>query len=311
MDNSLRGLLKNGMKDCVSKYSFAILISIVLLKISDNTNLFIQNILCNISGGLFALPIIFISIDLYQIVITRKQREMVTLQISEAIQNLFINFIFMSNKFRTSFESAISADPDFLDLRASTAEKIFEDISSTNHNGFFLFSHFDNFSQQISELLNSNLILTYTPNKIISLISEFSIEYQAFLDEFKTISKDDFILVDTVENLKFVISKETQSEHTIYNIVQNKNGKDHILYLAGYPLFDEKMLKGMYRISGMKAKILSQRIFGLYAIIKRWEKECYHNLQTEYVFVASGRLAQDPQINFLSNNNISINILWP
>lgn len=196
-------------------------------------------------------------------------------------------------------------------MRSSTTDKIFEDISSTKHNGFFLFSYFDDFCQEINEILNSTLFLAYAPNEIISLMSEFSMGYQALLDEFKTISKDDFILISSSDNLTFEVSKETQSERTVYQINQNKNNKNHVLYLASYPIFDEKMLKGIYRISGTKAQALSQNIFTLYSIINRWEKACGSNLEAENVFIVTGRLAQDPYINFHARNNIAINILWP
>ena len=97
------------------------------------------------------------------------------LQINDKIEELFTDFIFMTAKFRTDFDSATVASPDFLDLRNSTSNQIFQDISSTEHYGFFIFSYFDDLCQEINKILDSPLFLLYSPNEIISLISEFSI----------------------------------------------------------------------------------------------------------------------------------------
>ena len=142
MKYNLRCLICRGFKDCISKYIFVIVFSALLLVIARHTTVPVQNILYNISSSLFALPIIFICYDVYQIIITRKQRKMVTIQINDKIEELFTDFIFMTAKFRTDFDSATVASPDFLDLRNSTSNQIFQDISSTEHYGFFIFSYF-------------------------------------------------------------------------------------------------------------------------------------------------------------------------
>ena len=306
-------LFINGLKDCFSKYYVALLIGLVLLLAASKSSAFVQNILCSIAASLFALPIIFMSIDIHQLIKTKKQREMVTHQINSKVQNLFTNFIFMTNKFRAPFETATDGSPSFLKLRCSSVDEIFNDISSNEHHGFFIFSHLDNFCQQINELLESNLFLAYTPNEIISLLSQFSLKYQELLDEFSLISKDDFIHIDSDSNLDFELSKNTCSNYPVYAIKKRKNGESHVLYLAGYPLFDSQMLRGIYRISGTKAQTLSKLIFELYTIIKNWEKVCSTNLEAELdnVFVASGRLTQCPQINAYAEKNMSISIEWP
>ena len=78
---------------------------------------------------------------------------MVTIQINDKIEELFTDFIFMTAKFRTDFDSATVASPDFLDLRNSTSNQIFQDISSTEHYGFFIFSYFDDLCQEINKIL--------------------------------------------------------------------------------------------------------------------------------------------------------------
>ena len=172
MKYNLRCLICRGFKDCISKYIFVIVFSALLLVIARHTTVPVQNILYNISSSLFALPIIFICYDVYQIIITRKQRKMVTIQINDKIEELFTDFIFMTAKFRTDFDSATVASPDFLDLRNSTSNQIFQDISSTEHYGFFIFSYFDDLCQEINKILDSPLFLLYSPNEIISLISD-------------------------------------------------------------------------------------------------------------------------------------------
>ncbi|MFR1506880.1 MAG: hypothetical protein ACLT14_00640 [Butyricicoccaceae bacterium] len=311
MKYNLRCLICRGFKDCISKYIFVIVFSALLLVIARHTTVPVQNILYNISSSLFALPIIFICYDVYQIIITRKQRKMVTIQINDKIEELFTDFIFMTAKFRTDFDSATVASPDFLDLRNSTSNQIFQDISSTEHYGFFIFSYFDDLCQEINKILDSPLFLLYSPNEIISLISEFSMEYQTFLNEFKFISRDDFILIGSCNNLTFEIEEKAQGDHVIYRIQQNRDDKNYVLYQASYPLFDEQMLKGIYRISGTKSKILSAHIVKLYSIIKRWEKECDFSLHTDQFFVIAGRPAQEPYINLYAKDNFSINVFWP
>jgi len=70
------------------------------------------------------------------------------------------------------------------------------------------------------------------------------------------------------------------------------------------------MLKGLYRISGTKAKALSKELFKLYSIIKRWEHLSNYTISEENVFASAGRLAQNSHINFHAQDNISVNISW-
>jgi len=194
MNKSIIKMIIQGIKDCISKYIVAIIISVVLLLISNSMSVPKQTIIRNICSALFALPIVFLCCDVYQLISTRKQRELVASQMNANIETMFVNFVFMTNKFRKNFESAIAGGPDsFLDARNSNENQIFEDISSVNHNGFFIFSYFDDFCMEINSMLESKLFLTYASNEVISLLSEFSMEYHTFLEEFKIITKDDFI----------------------------------------------------------------------------------------------------------------------
>lgn len=101
MNYNLKSLLWKGVKDCISKYFFVILVSFLLLIIAKHTSTSIQNILYNICGGLFALPIIFVCYDLYQIIVTRKQRKMATTQINDKVREIFTGFIFLTSKLRS------------------------------------------------------------------------------------------------------------------------------------------------------------------------------------------------------------------
>ncbi|MPN51703.1 hypothetical protein SDC9_199352 [bioreactor metagenome] len=159
-------------------------------------------------------------------------------------------------------------------------------------------------------MLESPLLLYYAPNNIISLISEFSLCYEKLLDEFKMVSNDDFIRVGIDENLEFVISENIQSPYDTYNIFRNIDDNRHSIYVANYPLFDENMLKGLYRISGTKAEILEHQIFQLYSIVNRWERTCQNKLDVDKLMIASGRLCKKAYINFYSKNNISFDLQW-
>lgn len=311
MNKSIMSIIIQGIKDCIKKYIIAIVISVVLLLISNSMSDPKQAIIRNICSALFALPIVFLCCDVYQLISTRKQRELVATQMNAKIETIFVNFVFMTNKFRKSFDSAIADSPDvFLDARNSNENQIFDDISSVNHNGFFVFSDFDDFCTGINDMLESRLFLTYASNEVISLLSEFSMVYHMFLEEFKVITKDDFIKIGSSEELELEESKNVVSEKTVYNVKKIIDGKTYVLYFTSYPIFDETMIKGIYRISGIKAKVLSKELFTLYSLILHWEHLNNYTISEDNIFVSAGRLVQNSHINFYAENNVSLNISW-
>lgn len=311
MNNNFKFLVQQSLKSCFYKYIACFILAILLLIISRKTTGIFQDVILNITGGLFSLPIIFLSYDVYDTIRTRKQREIVINQLNSKIETLFINFIFATNKLRHDFEDALQANPQFLEARNSELSQIFDEISSTKHRGFFVFSYFDNFSEQISDILESQLFMNYAPNNIISLISEFSWCYLQLLDEFKLITKDDFILINSDSSIEFAVSERTQSEYKTYEIFQNINGDRHVLYIANYPIFDEDMLKGIYRISGTQAKTLADLLYRIYSLINKWEHISQRTLSIDNIFISSGRLCENSYVNMHAKNNICINIQWP
>lgn len=310
MNNNFTSIILQEIKDFFSRYCILLLVSILLYFYSNKLTGVPQLLLQNICASLIVIPLVFLCRDFYKSIITRKQRQMVTTQLNNYIECIFINFVFQSIKFRKKFDEAVSASPDFIKMRKSSVDKIFDDVSSNTHNGYFIFSIFDDLCDGINKTLESPLFLEYAPNKIVSIVSEFSLEYQKLVEEFRFISKQDFIKISSLDNLEIKMSDETSASYDVYSIMELKNDSITNLYSAGYPIFDEEMIKGIYRISGTKAKELSKIIFSLYSIIDKWERANQKTLAIDNLLVASGRLVQKYNFNFHAKNNVSMQIQW-
>ncbi len=297
-------------KEFLKKYCFIIFVAILLWFISIKCTEVAQTMLQSIASSLIAVPIVFLCCDFYIAINTRKQRQLVEEMLNKKLGDVFLNFLFMSNKLLKKFDEACVSNSDLIAIRKASKDDLFNCISSAEYNGYFLFSIFDDYVTAINELLESPLFVSYTPNRIKSLMSEFSIHYQNLLSEFQYISLDDFIHTGNAENIVIEPKEDGQYNYPVYTICQQAEGKKTCIYIAGYRIFDEAMLNGIYRISGKKAKDISITLSKLYSIVNTWEKMTKTNIDIENYAVASGRLCKSTLFNCYAHNNVAVSIQW-
>ncbi len=162
-------------------------------------------------------------------------------------------------------------------------------------------------------MINRPVIIEYADTKEIALLLDFINGYKDLMRTFSVISESDLTPCGKYENVDIQESQYTsnfQGEQFYDAIWILDNDKCSSFYSAIYPLFEKDKLILKFKVSGNKAKEISELIFTTYSCIRKWLK--YRNkysLNYENAISIHGRMYLDCnlRLNNFMEYNFSIN----
>ncbi len=299
--NLLSKIIIYFFQEIIIKYLICYIIAVLgyIIAVKSSSTHF-QVIILNISSSLISLPIVFIVYDLYSLLLMHKSTKLIYEEVDKEISNIFLKFIYFSTHFYNEFNP--KSDKPYADLNEVlnyNKDQIFGYISENKHHGYFIFSSFDNFDENIEEVLSSNRISKYLKTKEISKLQEFSNDYRKFKQSFSFISDNDFIQCNKIENTaidksKFIVSLDTDD---VFYDIKYMGEVINPYYSAKYAIFDQNTLLYKYKLSGNKAKELAHLIYKLYEDINKWKKLRFiSKLNFDNALVSLGRLYLDDNL---------------
>ncbi|WP_010245366.1 hypothetical protein [Acetivibrio cellulolyticus] len=292
-------------------YVIAALSYVVAINVED---LHIQTVIINVASSLISLPLVFIVYDLYQKILMYKSTKLISQVVDKYIGDIFLKFIYFTTHFYNEFNPKLDEKMEDLDGQLDkNKDTIFNALSNNEHHGYFLFSIFDDFNGSIEELLDSNRISKYISTREFSILQEFINDYIDLKGCFNWITEKDFIKYKKIINVKLSESKFTKSSNsseTFYDAIFSEDNKKTVTYYtAKFKLFDENALVYKYKLSGNKAKDISNLLYKLYNDIKRWKKiRGIEKITFDNALISCGRLYLDDSITFNSHMNQNISI---
>lgn len=303
------------IREVVVKYFLCYLISglVFFYTLSLDDGILIKSYLINISSSLISLPLVFVFYDLYKSALSYKSTKLVNQVVEKDINNIFLKFIY----FTTHFYNELSHDSSYnmyeIDGELTKKEEeIFNKVSSNIHHGYFIFSIFDDFNRDITQVINSNTVQSYISIKEKSILQQFMNDYTEFQSRFSWVTKDDFI---KFKKLPDIIISESEfvksSDSNEFYDIKKKLGEENIAtyFSAMFRLHETDVLASGYKLSGNKAKEISKCLFNLYSSINKWKKfKNIDHLSFENGIISANRLQLDDNITFNEHmkNNISI-----
>ncbi|CAH0122599.1 hypothetical protein PAE9249_05171 [Paenibacillus sp. CECT 9249] len=308
-------IIKYIFTEIIIKYFFCYLIAgfgfIYTLSLEDDY--LIKGYLINISSSLISLPLVFVFYDLYKSALTYKSTKLVNQVVEKEINNIFLKFTYFTTHFYNEFSHESSYDVFEIENELTRKEEdIFNKVSSNIHHGYFLFSIFDDFNRDITQVINTNTIIRSIHIKELSILQQFMNDYIKLQSCFNWITKNDFIKFNQLSDV--IISKSefiSSSDSNEFFDIKKRIGPDKTAtyYSAKFRLYESDVLASGYKLSGNKAKEISKCLFQLYSSINNWKKfKNIDQLVFENGIISANRLHLDDNITFNEHmrNNFSI-----
>lgn len=317
MINKIRYTLSKGFKyifkEVIIKFLLCYLISVLLLVIASKINDgLVKTIIINIASSLISIPIVFIVYDLYKKLLIIKSTKLINETVDEDISHIFLRFLYFTTLFYNEIDSNQQDLSELNDILRKDKERIFSDLSSNKHHGYFIFSIFDDFAIDIDNVLESNKIIKFIGSQEISALQEFINDFNKLKMCFSVISDNDFIKYQKLPNTHMRISNYTNSSDksiTFYDIFKRNEDSKTTYYCAKYRIYEEEPLMNTYKLSGNKAKELSIVLHDLYKDIQKWMRiRGMKELAYDHGIVSCGRLYLDNNITMNSHMSQNVSI---
>lgn len=268
--------------------------------------------LVSFSTSMLSLPVIFIIYTLYNDKLHSKTRETISQKVSLQINDVFAKYIYFTHYFYNKIEDEIELSEDILNNQIKSDEQLlFSKVSSNIFSGIFAFSDFDPYDEYIFDIINEPIIAKYLESDEIALLFNFINAFISLKDNFRIISKDNFIYFDRYENIHIEESnyfKNSRGKIFYDSMWLHEDNTTETFYSATYPLFEKDVLIQNYKLSGNTAKSISEDIYKTYSCINNWLK--YKNIEAitcpnASVFCGRLSLENNMTINFHMKQNFS------
>ena len=193
-----------------------------------------------------------------------------------------------------------------------SSDEIFKLISDNVLSGIILFSEFDSFDDSINDIINEPIISEYANQKDIAILIDFVNSYKEFKDIFSFIRQDDYTVCGKYDNIELQESYYVKNDQgkLFYDAKKILSDTEvETFYTAIYPIYEETSILLKFKVSGMKAKEITNAIKNVYDCINKWIAiHSDSKLPISQAIVVSGRLYVDYDITYneYMKNNISI-----
>lgn len=260
-----------------------------------------ENWLISFSASMFSLPVVFVFYTLYNDVLNRKTRRKVAYKLGSEVNNIFARFIFFTQYFYEQIGTDLDGSPDGINAILNySKEEIFSKISDNIFSGIILFSEFDTFDSYIFDTINQPIIAKYADEREVALLFEFVNSFCCFRNIFHLIHPSEYIICGQCEEIEieeslYFKNKEGKQFYDIKKV--NADGSYSAFYSAMYPIYEKDKLLLKFKLSGNKAKEVSEALFELYQCINNWlNYSGKKQLEFSESWVFGGRLQLDPNL---------------
>ncbi len=304
------------LKEILVKYIFCYVLAIItfLIPYLFTVPTMWENWLISLSVSLISVPIVFIIYTLYNNALNKKSQIRVSYNLEKEINDIFSRYVYFTQYFYHKLEDNITCDEDEINKCLKyEKDEIFRLISDNTLSGVFLFSEFDRYDEYVFELINRPLIIKYADTKEVALLFDFINAYKDLKRTFNVISESELTPCGKYTNIDIQESQFTsnsQGEQFYDALWILDDSKCSSFYSAMYPLFEKDKLVLKFKVTGNKAKEITELIFITYGCIRKWLK--YRNksdLNYENAMSIHGRMYLDCnlRLNNFMDNNFAIN----
>ena len=303
-------------REVIIKYLFCYIVALLSLIIAVKCDVgeLWSGWLVSLSASMFSVPMVFVVYNIYSDALDRKVRKKITEKLKNAVNSLWVRYLYFSQYFYYAIEHDFPVDKDSLNQYMDYGEdEIFELISSNVFSGIFLFSKFDSFDEEVYDLVNDPIVAKYINREEVAVLFEFIQSYKELKDIFCVISKDDFIKCGNYTDIDILESEYAKNYNgeVFYDARWKRDDNGYRpFYSARYSLFEADKLSLKIKLSGNKSKELSKSIFKTYKCVKIWLRiHGETKIHYDNAIAINGRLYVDYDmvINEFMDNNICFN----
>ncbi len=315
MKFGIKKTLKFFGKEVILKYFFCYIISGIAFAIPLTFNIIEpwKSWLISFSASIFSLPVIFVIYNLYVTALEKRTQEKIFQRINDNVTSVFARFVYFTEYFYYNIEDKKKVNEAELNkILKYSSDEIFKLISDNVLSGIILFSEFDSFDDSINDIINEPIISEYANQKDIAILIDFVNSYKEFKDIFSFIRQDDYTVCGKYDNIELQESYYVKNDQgkLFYDAKKILSDTEvETFYTAIYPIYEETSILLKFKVSGMKAKEITNAIKNVYDCINKWIAiHSDSKLPISQAIVVSGRLYVDYDITYneYMKNNISI-----
>lgn len=300
----------------IIKYIFCYLLfglSLIAIHVLDLSETW-ESWLISFSASMFSMPVVFVFYTLYNNALSRKTTINVSRKFDSEINNVFTCFIFFTQYFYKRLGADLDgSETEINDILRYTKEDIFHKVSDNIFTGIVLFSEFDDFDTYVFDIVNQPIVSKYADKCEVALLFEFINAFRSFRDIFHFINCNEYIVCGKCKGIEIEESTifKNKEGKKFYDIKElNVDGSYSTFYSAIYPMYEKDKLLLEFKLSGNKAKEISEALFELYQCVNKWLKYCGKTkIEVSTACVVGGRLHVNANLIFneFMNQNIAFN----